>query len=80
MKNIIRKLVPTIGILTLILALLCGNVFAEATVAVSSSEIYTHQGETFTTTIYIPDGANIVDFDITLKYDTELLTLEALTW
>lgn len=75
MKNIIRKLVPTIGILTLILALLCGNAFAEANVAVSSSEFYTHQGETFTTTIYIPDGANIVDFDITLKYDTELLTL-----
>lgn len=33
------------------------------------------QGETFNTTVYIPDGANIVDFDITLIYDTDKITL-----
>ena len=48
----------------------------EANVAVASTPFQTHQGETFSTTIYIPDNANIVDFDITLKYDTSLITLE----
>ncbi|MBR2885210.1 MAG: InlB B-repeat-containing protein [Clostridia bacterium] len=48
----------------------------EASVAVASTPFQTHQGETFSTTIYIPDNANIVDFDITLKYDTNLITLE----
>lgn len=48
---------------------------AEPAVAVASSDFLTHQGEIFTTTVYIPDNANIVDFDITLNYDTELITL-----
>ena len=64
-----------LGLFLLLASVLSVNVFAAGTVAVSSSEFYTHQGETFTTTIYIPDNANIVDFDISLKYDTELLTL-----
>lgn len=51
------------------------NALAETTAQVSSSQFLTHQGEEFTTTIYIPDNANIVDFDITLKYDTELVKL-----
>lgn len=64
----------------LTLALLVASVsavstFAADTFAVSSSKFQTHQGETFTTTIFIPDNANIVDFDITLKYDTDKLTL-----
>ena len=69
--------IHSITILSILLfAILLGVCsFASKTVAVSSSEFYTHQGETFTTTIFIPDGANIVDFDISLKYDTELLTL-----
>ncbi len=46
------------------------------TVVVSSTPFQTHQGESFTTTVYIPDNANIVDFDITLKYDADMLTLE----
>ena len=47
----------------------------EPAVAVASSEFLTRQGEMFTTTIYIPDNANIVDFDITLNYDTDIITL-----
>lgn len=49
---------------------------AESNIAVASTPFQTHQGETFSTTIYIPDNANIVDFDITLKYDTNLIKLE----
>lgn len=75
MKTIMRKLLPLLCILVLTFVLLSLNASAGSTDAVASSEFYTHQGETFTTTIYIPDGANIVDFDITLKYDTEMLTL-----
>ena len=48
---------------------------AEPTVAVASSDFLIRQGETFTTTIYIPDNANIVDFDITLNYDTDIIAL-----
>ena len=70
-----KNLILILGLFLLLTSILSFTVFAEGTVAVSSSEFYTHQGETFTTTIYIPDGANIVDFDISLKYDTELLTL-----
>lgn len=69
---------------TLLIALALVLVFAtsafsvsatETTVAVASSDFLTRQGETFTTTIYIPDNANIVDFDITVNYDTDILTL-----
>ncbi len=49
---------------------------AETNVAIASTPFQTHQGETFLTTIYIPDNANIVDFDMTLRYDTSLITLE----
>lgn len=55
---------------------MAGNAFAaDATVAVSSSDFLVHEGESFTTTIYIPDNANIVDFDITVRYDNSLVTL-----
>lgn len=50
----------------------------DSTLAVASTPFQTHQGENFTTTIYIPDNANIVDFDITLKYDTDLIKLESI--
>ncbi len=49
---------------------------AEPNVAVSSTSFFTKQGETFTTTVYIPDNANIVDFDITLKYNPDLINLK----
>ena len=75
MNKVAKNVVFILGLFLLLTSVLSVNAFAEGTVAVSSSEFYTHQGETFTTTIYIPDGANIVDFDISLKYDTELLTL-----
>lgn len=35
----------------------------------------TRQGETFTTVLSIPDGADIVDFDYRFLYNTEYLTL-----
>ena len=73
-KSVMRFLLPVI-IFVLVFAALPNTARAAGTVAVASSDFYTHQGETFTTTIYIPDDANIVDFDITLIYDTELVTL-----
>lgn len=74
MKNVLRR-VWLVAFVLLVTGLLSVSAFADNTTAVSSSEFHTHQGETFTTTIFIPDGANIVDFDITLTYDTEKLTL-----
>ena len=71
MKNVLSAGI----VLMLLLSFLVLSVYADSTVAVASSPIETHQGETFITTIYIPEGANIVDFDITLKYDTELINL-----
>ncbi len=74
-KNLFRSLLITI-LLVLVFALSTFAVSAEEVpVAVASSEFFTHQGEQFTTTIYIPDDANIVDFELTLNYDTNLLTL-----
>lgn len=71
-----------VSLVTLIIFILSCSVFtvqaAEPTVAVSSTPFQTKQGEAFSTTIYIPDDANIVDFDITLKYDPELITLEGI--
>lgn len=58
-----------------VLAAVGTTVSASGAVAVASSEFHTRQGESFTTTIHIPDDANIVDFDITVRYDTELITL-----
>lgn len=74
----LSRITLTAVIVLLVATLMSLVVFAADTPAVSSSVFYTHQGETFTTTIYIPDGANIVDFDLTLKYDTELLTLKTI--
>lgn len=74
MKRIIRSL-PVLFILALAFSFFSISVNAANTTVVASSEFNTHQGEDFTTTIYIPDGANIVDFDITLKYDTSIVKL-----
>ena len=41
----------------------------------ATTEIYTRQDEDFTTKLYITEGANICDFQISLSYDTELLEL-----
>ncbi len=71
--------------LSVVLIVLCATIFAAlpmtASAAVSddaeiaSTAFNTRQGETFTTTIYIADNANIVDFDIHLTYNTEYVTL-----
>ena len=80
MKKLFKIGFPVFAIFVLLISLSCVNVFAEgeATVAVASTEFKVHQGETFTTTIYIPDNANIVDFDISLTYDTDNLTLKSI--
>ena len=44
-------------------------------VHISSTEFQVRQGNEFTTTIYIADDANILDFNVQLKYDTDKLTL-----
>ena len=76
MKKIIK-----VSIVALFVFILSCSLFAvqaaETTVAVSSTSFLTKQGETFSTTVYIPDNANIVDFDITLKYNPEFITLKS---
>lgn len=74
-KNMMRSLLLCVALVITMVALTLTASAAEPTVAVSSSDFLTHQGETFTTTIYIPDNANIVDFDITVKYDADLISL-----
>ena len=74
-KNLIKSLIISLVLILIVASSLFVSLAAEPVVAVSSSEFLVRQGETFTTTIYIPDDANIADFDITLKYDTSLLTL-----
>ena len=41
----------------------------------ATTDIYTRQDEDFTTKLYITEGADICDFQISLNYNTELLTL-----
>ena len=75
MKKQLMRLLLLAVVFTLALAAFGTAASASGAVAVASSDFETHQGEEFTTTIYIPDNANIVDFDITVNYDTELITL-----
>ena len=74
-----KNITKTLLILFVMVLVFASSAFvvaaAEPTAAVASSDFLTRQGETFTTTIYIPDNANIVDFDITLNYDTDIITL-----
>lgn len=76
MKKKMMRLFLAAIVFVLVFSVSAVSVMAtDVTTAVASSEFYAHQGETFTTTIYIPDDANIVDFELTLNYDTELITL-----
>lgn len=74
-KNITKSLL----IMFVMVLVFASSVFAvsaaEPTVAVASSDFNVRQGESFTTTIYIPEKANIIGFEITLKYNTDILTL-----
>ncbi len=74
-KHLIKMLSIMFAALLIFASAMIAVAAEEPTVAVASSEFLTRQGETFTTTIYIPDNANIVDFDITLNYDTDIITL-----
>lgn len=75
MKKQLTRLFLLALVFVLALAAFGTAASASGAVAVASSDFETHQGEEFTTTIYIPDDANIVDFDITVNYNTELITL-----
>ncbi len=75
MKKQLMRLLLLAVVFTLAVAAFGTAASASGAVAVASSDFETRQGEEFTTTIYIPDDANIVDFDITVNYDTELITL-----
>lgn len=75
MKKQLMRLLLLAVVLALAFAAFGASASASGAVAVASSDFETHQGEEFSTTIYIPDNANIVDFDIAVKYDTELITL-----
>lgn len=76
MKKNIMRLFLTALVLVLVFSVSVFSAAAtEVTTAVASSEFFTHQGETFTTTVYIPDNANIIGFEVTLNYDTDIITL-----
>ncbi len=75
MNKKLKRIFFVVLALMFTVVLLSITAFAADTTAVASSEFYTHQGETFTTTLYIPDNANIVDFELTARYDPELITL-----
>lgn len=75
MKKMATRLLLFVLILAMAVSLSPINASAAEGVAVATSEFYAKQGETFTTTLHIPDGANIVDFDLTLNYDQDLVTL-----
>lgn len=78
MKKTGMRLLLAVLVFVLVFSVSAFSVVAaeeEVTTAVASSEFNTHQGEAFTTTIYIPDNANILDFELTLNYDTDLLRL-----
>ncbi len=68
-------------IIALIVAVLCSlcvlsvSATEQEDIQISSTEFQVRQGEEFTTTIYIADNANIIDFEVLLKYDTDKLTL-----
>ena len=53
--------------------------YKQENIHISSTEFQVRQGSEFTTTIYIADNANIIDFEVLLKYDTDKLTLISAT-
>ena len=71
--------------IALIVAVLCSlcvfsvSAAEQEDIHISSTEFQVRQGDEFTTTIYVADNANILDFDATLKYDTDKLTLISAT-
>lgn len=74
-KNVMRVLLTALVLVLVFSASVLSVMATETTAVVASSEFFTHQGEAFTTTIYIPDNANIIGFEVTLNYDTDLVTL-----
>lgn len=72
-------------VIALVVAALCSlfvfsvSAAEQENIHISSTEFQVRQGSEFTTTIYIADNANIIDFEVLLKYDTEKLTLISAT-
>lgn len=75
MKKIIKKSIPPILVIFILSVCILAGANAEGNVVLSSTPFLVHQGESFSTTIFIPDNANIISFDVTLNYDSDLLTL-----
>ena len=72
-------------VIALVVAALCSlfvfsvSATEQENIHISSTEFQVRQGSEFTTTIYIADNANIIDFEVLLKYDTDKLTLISAT-
>ena len=72
-------------VIALVVAALCSlfvfsvSATEQENIHISSTEFQVRQGDEFTTTIYIADNANIIDFEVLLKYDTDKLTLVSAT-
>lgn len=71
--------------IVLIVAVLCSlcvfsvSATEQENIHISSTEFQVRQGSEFTTTIFIADDANIIDFEVLLKYDPDKLTLVSAT-
>ena len=81
MKKKNKVIISFLMVLAIILAVPSMTAFAETDggaevlAQVGSTSYLIQQGDTFTTTVYIADNANIIDFDMHLLYDTDMLTL-----
>ena len=70
------KKVLFVLLLSLIVNVIGITVFADdVPITLATSDFLAREGEMFSTTVYIPDNANIVDFETTLNYDRNLITL-----
>jgi len=77
-----KKYLISIALIVAVLCSLCVfsvSAVEQENIHISSTEFQVRQGDEFTTTIYIADNANIIDFEVLLKYDTDKLTLVSAT-
>lgn len=77
MKRIIKAGTFCLVVALLFVICLCTTVSAaEPTTAIATTPFEVHQGEQFTTTLYIPGAAEICGIEMTLSYDKDLFTLK----
>lgn len=71
-----KKLISSLVIVILTLTALMGvTSYAAETAVFKTSAVQTAQDETFTTTLYLEEGSNLIDFQMQIKYDTDIVTL-----